>query len=68
MVKEKRIGTGKTSLLLLSLMLLGSFLTAAAQDRIKIELNMGQERPRHRRAGFQGREWRSANRAAEYGV
>jgi TolB protein len=46
MFKEKRIGTGKTNLLLLSFILLGSFLNAAAQDRIKIELNMGQERPR----------------------
>src|SRR5438309_8518532 len=46
MAKEKRVGTGKLSLLLLVVMLLGSFLSAAAQDRIKIELNMGQERPR----------------------
>jgi TolB protein len=46
MAKEKRTGKGTTGLLLLGFMLLGSFLSAAAQDRIKIELNMGQERPR----------------------
>jgi TolB protein len=47
MVKAKTISTGKTTFfLLLNFMLLGSFLSAAAQDRIKIELNMGQERPR----------------------
>ena len=28
----------------------------AAQDRIKIELNMGQDRPRIAAAGFQGGE------------
>ncbi len=54
MVKEKRIGTGKSSLLLLGVMLLGSFLSAAAQDRIKIELNMGQERPRIAVPDFKG--------------
>ena len=46
MHREKRIGTGKTLWLAgLSLMMLCA-LSAPAQDRIKIELNMGQERPR----------------------
>ncbi|HZI33200.1 MAG TPA: hypothetical protein VFF11_12735, partial [Candidatus Binatia bacterium] len=44
MVKAKRLGKG-TTLGFITLMLCG-FLSAAAQDRIKIELNMGQERPR----------------------
>ena len=54
MLKEKRVGTGKLSLLLLVAMLLGSFLSVAAQDRIKIELNMGQERPRIAVPDFKG--------------
>ena len=50
MHKAKRAGT-RTTVYILSLacvlaMMLGSFLSARAQDRIKIELNMGQERPR----------------------
>jgi TolB protein len=46
-LKAKTIGAGKTGfLLLLSFMVLCGVLSAAAQDRIKIELNMGQERPR----------------------
>ena len=69
MVKAKTISTGKTTFfLLLNFMLLGSFLSAAAQDRIKIELNMGQERPTAGSAGFQGRQCRRANRSAEYGL
>jgi TolB protein len=44
MDKAKRLGKG-TTLGFITLMLCG-FLSAAAQDRIKIELNMGQERPR----------------------
>jgi TolB protein len=47
MLKAKKIGASKAvCLLTLSAMLLCGFLSAAAQDRIKIELNMGQERPR----------------------
>src|SRR5689334_15742329 len=46
MHREKSIGTGKTlCLAVLTLMMLCA-LSASAQDRIKIELNMGQERPR----------------------
>lgn len=44
MVNAKRLGKGRT-LGFITLMLCG-FLSAAAQDRIRIELNMGQERPR----------------------
>src|ERR1700686_3556306 len=52
MLKAKTIGVSKTvcfrflRFMVLSAMLLCGFLSAAAQDRIKIELNMGQERPR----------------------
>jgi TolB protein len=46
MLKAKRSGARILSLSGLLAIVLGSFLTAAAQDRIKIELNMGQERPR----------------------
>src|SRR5258708_23399293 len=44
-LKAKTIGSGRT-LCFITLILLCGFLSAAAQDRIKIELNMGQERPR----------------------
>jgi TolB protein len=44
MVKEKTIAARK--LCFITLILLCGFFSAAAQDRIKIELNMGQERPR----------------------
>ena len=44
MVKQKTIVA--TKLCFITLILLCGFLSAAAQDRIKIELNMGQERPR----------------------
>jgi TolB protein len=46
MLKAKRSGARILLLSGLLAIVLGSFLTAAAQDRIKIELNMGQERPR----------------------
>jgi TolB protein len=48
----KKIGTGRTlplptlNFILLTLLTLCGLLSASAQDRIKIELNMGQERPR----------------------
>src|SRR4030081_2299895 len=45
MLKAKTIGVGR-KLCFITLILLCGFLSAAAQDRIKIELNMGQERPR----------------------
>src|SRR5882762_7330352 len=45
MLKAKMIGAGR-KLCFITLILLCGFLSAAAQDRIKIELNMGQERPR----------------------
>ncbi|MGZ4845187.1 MAG: translocation protein TolB, partial [Candidatus Angelobacter sp.] len=45
MLKAKTIGAG-TKLCFITLMVLCGFLSAAAQERIKIELNMGQERPR----------------------
>src|SRR6185369_6330704 len=44
MVKAKTIAV--TKLCFMTLTVLCGFLSAAAQDRIKIELNMGQERPR----------------------
>src|ERR1700686_3933048 len=52
MLKAKTIGVSKTvcfrflRFMVLSAMLLCGVLSAAAQDRIKIELNMGQEQPR----------------------
>src|ERR1700761_5443532 len=46
MLKAKRIGAQILSLSCLLAMVLSGFLTASAQERIKIELNMGQERPR----------------------
>ena len=45
MVKAKTIASGR-KLCFITLIVLCRFLSAAAQDRIKIELNMGQERPR----------------------
>ena len=45
MLKAKTIGAA-TKFCFITLILLCGFLNAAAQDRIKIELNMGQERPR----------------------
>ena len=53
MLKAKRIGVSKTVcfrfsrfMVLSAMLLLCGLLNAGAQDRIKIELNMGQERPR----------------------
>src|SRR5262249_61056070 len=47
MVKNKELGATRIVFILSWIVLmLGSCLGAAAQDRIKIELNMGQERPR----------------------
>ena len=40
------LGLGTLRFVLFSGMMLCGFLSTAAQDRIKIELNMGQERPR----------------------
>jgi TolB protein len=51
MLKEKTIGAAR-KLCFITLMMLCGFLSAAAQDRIKIELNMGQERPRIAVADF----------------
>ena len=51
MLKAKTIGAAP-KLFFITLMVLSGFLSAAAQDRIKIELNMGQERPRIAVADF----------------
>jgi TolB protein len=51
MLKAKTIGAGR-KFCFFTLMVLCGFLSAGAQDRIKIELNMGQERPRIAVADF----------------
>ncbi len=47
MLREKQLrASNKASFFTFIFVLFGAFLSAAAQDRIKIELNMGQQRPR----------------------